>query len=125
MGIIMAILQFKRVFNYTGSMENALYNIKNNLDPALADGEPLVCSYTEDGTTKYFLAVGAGNDKVVVYPAFNDKDDFISYIKEYANVDLTEIISEDSDFVVTLDPETNKYILKIKDSLLCINWIQL
>lgn len=121
----MATLQFKRVFNYTGNFDDALYNIKNNLNPSLQSGEPLICSYTEDGTIRYFLAIGAGSGRVVVHPTFNNQSDFITSIKRYAGVDLTEMTSEDSDFTVILDPETNKYIFKLKDDILNINWMQL
>lgn len=121
----MATLQFKRVFNYTGSFDDALYNIKNRLNPALEDGEPLICSYTEDGITKYFLAIGAGRGKVVVHPTFNDQSDFIASIKKYAGVDLSNMISDESDINVTLDNNTNKYVFKLKDNVLNINWVQL
>lgn len=121
----MATLQFKRVFNYTGSMDNALYNIKNNLNPALSEGEPLVCSYKEDEKLRYFLAIGASEGRVVVHPVFDDQSDFIESIKRYAGVDLTEMISDESDFTVEFNSDTNKYIFKIKDEILNINWIQL
>ena len=121
----MATLQFKRVFNYTGSFEDAVYNIENKLTPMLGDGEPLLCSYKEDGVVRYFLAVGIGEGKVVVHPTFEDQSDFIASIKKYAGVDLTEMIAEDSDFSVYKNPATNKYTLKIKDNILSINWIQL
>lgn len=120
-----AILQFKRVFNYTGSFDDALYNIKNKLNPALEDGEPLICSYTEDGVTKYFVAVGSGSGKCVVYPTFADQSDFIASIKKHAGTDLANMISDDSDFTITLDKNTNKYVFKIKDNIANINWIRL
>ena len=121
----MATLQFKRIFNYTGSMDDALYNIKNNLNPALAEGEPLICSYKDGGVLRYFLAIGASDRKVVVHPVFDDQSDFIESIKRYAGIDLTEMISDESDFTVEFDSDTNRYIFKIKDEILNINWIQL
>lgn len=121
----MATLQFKRVFNYIGSFDDALYNIKNNLNPALADGEPLVCSYKENDEVKFFLAIGAGNGRVVVHPTYNSQSDFIASIKKYADIDLTKMFAEDSDVTVTLDSETNKYTLKVKEDVFSINWIQL
>lgn len=121
----MATLQFKRVFNYAGSMNDALHNIKTKLNPALTDGEPLICSYMEDGSKKFFLAIGAGEGRVAVHPTFDNQSDFIESIRKYAGTNLIEMFSEDSDFMITLDPETNKYIFKIKDNIVNINWIQL
>lgn len=117
----MTTLQFKRVFNYTGSMDDALYNIKNNLNPALSDGEPLICSYKEADVIRYFLAIGSGSGRVVVHPTFESQSDFIDSVRKYAGTDLTELISEDSDFTIELDSQTNKYRFKIKDEILNIN----
>lgn len=118
-------LQFKRVFNYRGSMDKALENIKTKLSPALADGEPLVCSYLEDGVIKYFLAIGIGDGKVKVFPSFESQADFISFIRKYAGNDLIEMISEESDFTIELD-SNNRYIFKIKEDILAnFNWIEL
>lgn len=118
-------LQFKRVFNYMGSMDKALENIRANLNPALMDGEPLICSYKEDNSVKYFLAIGCGNGKITVFPSFDNQSDFISFIRKYAGNDLFELISEDSDFTLELD-SNNRYIFKIKKDILAnFNWIEL
>lgn len=118
-------LQFKRVFNYMGSMDKALENIRTNLNPALIDGEPLICSYKEDNSIKYFLAIGCGNGKITVFPSFDNQSDFISFIRKYAGNDLFELISEDSDFTLELD-SNNRYIFKIKKDILAnFNWIEL
>lgn len=118
-------LQFKRVFNYMGSMDKALENIRTNLNPALMDGEPLICSYKEDNSVKYFLAIGCGNGKITVFPSFDNQSDFISFIRKYAGNDLFELISEDSDFTLELD-SNNRYIFKIKKDILAnFNWIEL
>lgn len=121
----MATLQFKRVFNYTGSMDEALYNIKNNLNPALAEGEPLICSYKDGEKLRYFLAIGAAENRVVAHPVYDDQSDFIESIKRYAGVDLTKMISDESDLAVEFDSGANKYIFKLKDDILNINWIEL
>jgi hypothetical protein len=119
------IMQFKRVFNYRGTMDKALENIKTKLSPALAEGEPLVCSYLEGSAVKYFLAIGMGDGKVKVLPSFDSQADFISFIRKYAGNDLTELISEESDFTIELD-SNNRYIFKIKNELLAnFNWIEL
>ena len=120
----MATLQFKRVFNYAGSMDDALRNIKTKLTPSLAEGEPLICSYKENDKICYFLAIGAAEGRVVVHPVFDDQADFIASIKRYAGVDLTTMISDESDFTIELDAD-GRYIFKIKDDILNINWIQL
>lgn len=115
----MAILQFKRVFNYAGSFDNALYNIKNKLNPALHDGEPIMCSYQDGSDIKFFIAVGAGDGKVVVHPTFSSQDELIAYIKKHAGTssDLKDLISEDSDFVVN-PVEDGRYVFKIKEDIL-------
>lgn len=119
------IMQFKRVFSYRGTMDKALENIKTKLSPALAEGEPLVCSYLEDSAVKYFLVIGVGDGKVKVFPSFDSQSDFISFIRKYAGNDLTELISEESDFTIELD-SNNRYIFKIKNELLAnFNWIEL
>lgn len=119
------IMQFKRVFNYRGTMDKALENIKTKLSPALAEGEPLVCSYLENEVIKYFLAIGMEDRKVKVFPSFDSQADFVSFIRKYAGNDLTEMISEESDFTIELD-SNNRYIFKIKDDILAnFNWIEL
>lgn len=118
-------LQFKRVFNYRGSMDKALENIKTKLSPALAEGEPLVCSYYDGNTVKYFLAIGVANNAVKVFPSFDSQADFISFIRKYAGNDLINMISEDSDFTIELD-SNSRYIFKIKDGILAnFNWVEL
>lgn len=118
-------LQFKRVFNYRGTMDKALENIKTKLSPALAEGEPLVCSYYENDAIKYFLAIGMDNNSVKVFPSFDSQADFIAFIRKYAGNDLINMISEDSDFTIELD-SNNRYIFKIKDDILAnFNWIEL
>ena len=119
------IMQFKRVFNYRGTMDKALENIKTKLSPALAEGEPLVCSYLENEVIKYFLAIGMKDGKVKVFPSFDSQADFVFFIRKYAGNDLTEMISEESDFTIELD-SNNRYIFKIKDDILAnFNWIEL
>lgn len=116
-------LQFRRVFNYQGSMDKALEAIKTLLSPALAEGEPLVCSYKEDNTIKYFLAVGMDSGRVKVFPSFDNQSDFITFIRKYSGTDLMSMISDESDFTVELGSD-NKYILKIKEDLLAnFNWV--
>lgn len=110
-------LQFKRVFNYTGTMDKALENIKTKLSPALSDGEPIICSYMDGADVKYFLAVGAGQGKIKVFPSFDNESDFISFIRKYSGGDLISAISEESDFNVELD-SNNRYIFKIKEDIL-------
>ena len=124
MGVV-DTLQFKRVFNYQGSMDKALENIKTKLNPALLEGEPLICSYIEDGEINYFLAIGMDEGRVRVFPSYSSQADFIAFIRRYAGTDLFELISEDSDFTLELD-SNNRYIFKIKKDILAnFNWIEL
>lgn len=123
----MATIQFKRTFAYTGSFDEALYNIKNHLTPPLADGEPLMCSYKEDDDLRFFIAIGAGTNGVKVYPMFDDQYDFRDYLKKHLDIeiDLSKIVSNDSDLIVSLDQSSKQHTLKIKEEILNVNWNQL
>lgn len=106
-------------------MDKALENIKTKLNPALLEGEPLICSYMEDEEVKYFLAIGMDKGRVRVFPSYDNQADFIAFIRKYAGTDLFELISEDSDFTLELD-SNNRYIFKIKEDILAnFNWIEL
>ena len=118
-------LQFRRIFAYNGSMDKAVENIKTKLSPALAEGEPLVCSYLDNGSKNFFLAIGMEGGKVKVFPSFNDQSDFIAFIRKYAGTNLIDMISDESDFTIELGLD-NRYIFKIKEDLLAnFNWIEL
>lgn len=120
-------LQFKRVFNYRGTMDKALENIKTKLSPALSEGEPIICSYCDEGdnVVKYFLAIGMDEGSVKVFPSFDSQSDFIAFIRRYSGNDLINMISDESDFTIELD-SNNRYIFKIKEDLIAnFNWIEL
>lgn len=118
-------IQFKRVFSFNGTMDEAIANIKTRLNPALMEGEPIICSYLDNGSINYFLAIGMDEGMLKVFPSFNSMDDFVSFIRKYAGSDLKNLISEDSDFTVELG-SNNRYILKIKKDLLSnFNWVEL
>lgn len=112
----MAALQLKRVFNYKGTLDSALVNIKSKLNPALAEGEPLLCSYMENGKEKYFLAIGGDNGSIKIFPSFDDLNDFISFIREYSGDDLDKSISNASDLDVIKNGD-GTYTLTLKESI--------
>lgn len=112
----MAALQLKRVFNYRGTLDSALVNIKSKLNPALAEGEPLLCSYMENGKEKYFLAIGGDNGSIKIFPSFDDLNDFISFIREYSGDDLDKSISNTSDLDV-IKNDDGTYTLTLKESI--------
>ena len=125
MAFIIDNIQFKRVFSFKGTMDEAIANIKTRLNPALMEGEPIICSYLDNGVINYFLAIGMDEGALKVFPSFDSMDDFVSFIRKYAGSDLKALISEDSDFTVELD-SNNRYILKIKKDLLSnFNWVEL
>lgn len=115
------ILQFKRNLSYGGSLEQAIENItKLNLN----DGEPLLCSYNDNGSTKFILAFGVGNGNVRIIPAFNDESEIINFIKNnIVEINLKDQISAESDFSISTGND-DKLIFKIKDNLKN-NWIDL
>ena len=125
MAFIIDNYQFKRVFSFKGTMDEAIANIKTRLNPALMEGEPIICSYLDNGVMNYFLAIGMDEGTLKVFPSFDSMDDFVSFIRKYSGSDLIDLISEDSDFTVELD-SNHRYILKIKKDLLSnFNWVEL
>lgn len=115
----MATFQFKRVLDCTDSFNDATEKIRN-LKPKLKDGEPLLCSYNDNGLIKYLIAIGVA-DNIRIIPSFTDENDVISYIQKYSvnlNINIKDYISysDESDLNVELDDE-NKMIFKVKDEL--------
>lgn len=115
-------IQLKRIVGYKGTFDKAVEQIKKNV--TLAPGEPIVCSYEDNsGTDCFFLAIGTiykdGNPTIKVFPAFDDLTAFEQFVKNKcgssATIDLTAMISDDSDISVKKSGE--KYILKIKDGV--------
>ena len=120
----MATFQFKRVLDCTDNFNDATEKIRN-LKPKLKDGEPLLCSYNDNGLIKYLIAIGVA-DNIRIIPSFTDENDVISYIQKYSvNLNIKDYISysDESDLNVELDDE-NKMIFKVKDELKNI-WIDL
>lgn len=116
------ILQFKRNLSFNGSLQEAIQKIT---DLQLQVGEPLLCSYNDNGSTKLILAFGVGEGNVRIIPAFNDYNEIINFIKSNnVEINLREQISNKSDFSVESTDEDGKLIFKIKDNLKN-NWIDL
>lgn len=113
------IIQFKRVLEHSGTLDEAVYNIHNRLVDdngeklTLLPGEPMLCSYLEDGATKYLLAIGIGGGNFTIIPAFNDTEAIYNFLNNSSGLDN---ISDDSDIEVTYD-ENGLAVLKVKDSL--------
>lgn len=119
----MALIQFKRVLNFTGDFDTAVDNIINKLDPKLQDGEPLLCSYMYNGSLKYLLAIGVQGN-VRVFPMFSSMEDIENFIRTNSvGINLIDNISTKSDFEVSQDSD-GKLVFEIKDNLKN-NWIYL
>lgn len=117
-------LQFKRNLTFNGGLQDAINNITNNLNPKLQVGEPLLCSYNDNGSTKLILAFGVEDGNIRIIPAFNDYNEILSFIKNNnAEMNLKDQISEESDFSISTGND-DKLIFKIKDNLKN-NWIDL
>lgn len=114
----MAQIQFKRILTHNGTLEEAIYNIKHRLVPALLPGEPLLCSYLEEGIKKYLFAVGIEND-VTIIPAFESYDAVNNFLHKESGGNWDNI-SEDSDIKVEF--QNGQVILKIKDELKQNTW---
>lgn len=114
-------LQFKRNLSFAGPLQDAIDQI-TNLN--LKEGEPLLCSYNDNGSTKFILAFGVGDGNVRIIPAFNDENEIINYIKNnIVEINLKDQISAESDFSISTGND-DKLIFKIKDNLKN-NWIDL
>lgn len=118
----MSTLQFKRNLSYGGDLASAIDKIKNNLDPKLQPGEPLLCSYDDNGKTRYLIAIGIQNGDVRIIPAFENLDEIKNLVGPSGNFDIDNI-SNHSDITAETDSE-GKMVLKIKDELKNI-WIKL
>lgn len=116
-------IQLKRVLNYTGSFDDAITCIRTKLNPPLTEGEPIICSYTDENIKKYFLGVctDATLQKIIVYPAYDNLNDFVNFIvkliKQNGGINDTNI-SDESDISITKDPTTGNYTLKLKASVI-------
>lgn len=122
----MSTIQFKRNLSFEGDLVSAIDKIKNSLNPKLQPGEPLLCSYNDNGIKKYLLALGmdtSGNIRII--PAFTDLEELNDYIKAHVTeLNLKDSISEESDLKFEGIGSDNKPIFKIKDDLKNI-WINL
>lgn len=114
-------IQFDRVVGFTGSFNQAVKNINEKV--TLLPGEPLICSYRENGVDSFFLAIGTifqGKPKVKVFPAFDDFTEFEDFVKSKCGSEVSfnfkDSVSDESDISVSEDSE-GKYILKIKGEL--------
>ena len=119
----MSKIQLKRNLSYEWSLQEAINSI-SRLE--LSPGEPLVCTYTDNGVVKMLLAIGDGTN-VRIIPAFNSYEDLISHIENNMTGEIAEIlkdaISTESDFNISSDAH-GKLIFNMKDSLKNI-WIDL
>lgn len=116
-------IQFKRALTFNGSLNEAINKLNTTLNPKLQPGEPLVCSYNDNGITKYLLAIGISDGNIRIIPSFMDEAELISYIQSHSTGISVDNISFDSDVTVTTDTE-GKMILKIKDNFKN-SWIDL
>ena len=121
----MAQIQFKRILTYNGGLKDAISNINSNLNPPLAPGEPLICSYEDNGRNKLILAIGVNENNVRIIPAFDDYEEINDFIKNNnVVINLKDQISGDSDISIDESESDGKLIFKIKDNLKN-NWIDL
>lgn len=116
----MSTIQFKRNLSFGGNLATAIDKIKNNLNPKLQPGEPLLCSYDDNGITKYMLAIGVDNGNIRIIPSFESVEEIKNLVGPSGNFDIDNI-STNSDIYAEADTD-GTMILKIKDELKNI-WI--
>jgi hypothetical protein len=108
-------IQFKRALSYNKDLESAIDAIKNY---GLAEGEPLICSYDDNGRSRLILAIGVSDHNVRIIPAFDDYKEINDFINNNnVVINLKDQISEDSDISVDESESDGKLIFKIKDNL--------
>lgn len=118
----MSTIQFKRNLSFGGDLVSAIDKIKNSLNPKLQPGEPLLCSYDDNGVIKYILAIGLNDGNIRIIPSFESVDEIKNLVGPSGNFDIDNI-STSSDILAETDTE-GKMVLKIKDELKNI-WIKL
>lgn len=114
-------IQFKRILKYSGTSKSAIEYIRNSLNPALKNGEPLLVSYkdSEEEDYKFFIALGVDEEsrKIKITPTFNSIDDFAEYIKYYSSGLTSENLADSSDITITKD-KSGHYIIKLKANII-------
>lgn len=108
----MAQIQFKRILNSEKSLKDTITALNTQLEPALQEGEPIICSYKEGEIKRFLVAVGT-NDGVRIIPSFKNEQE----INEWsAGIKLEDQISEESDFIISTGSD-GKLKFNIKDDL--------
>ena len=111
----MAVIQFKRVldfypdgFDYT----SALARLKIL---EWKDGEPVICSYNDNGELKYLFAIQASGN-LHSFPMFASLQEIKNFIQSNSSIiNIIDSISEESDVTAEADA-SGKLILKVKDN---------
>lgn len=113
----MAVIQFKRVLNYYPEgfgIDEAVEKITAEL--SLRDGEPLLCSYNDNGALKYLLAIGVSGS-IKVYPMFESVEDIKNFIKNNSTtINIIDNVSDDSDLTIEQNAE-GLLVYKLKDNI--------
>lgn len=106
-------IQFKRILSSNKNLSDTIVAIKNNLNPPLEDGEPLICSYLEGGLKRFLLAIGTPSDPdnpIRILPTFRNEQEIYAYAN--GGINLKDQISTDSDFSVIEENGKLKFIIK-------------
>ncbi len=110
----MGVIQFKRVLN--GHDKGYTYNeiMTKLMDCELREGEPILCSYLHEGSTKYLFAINTG-ETIQSYPMFNSLEEIQNFIKTNSStINIIDSISTESEVEAYTDAD-GKLVLNVKD----------
>lgn len=120
----MAVIQFKRVLDYYPDgfdYSSALNKLQTEI--TLKDGEPIICSYNNNGELKYLFAIKASGN-LHSFPMFDSFEEIKNFIQSNSSVNsIIDDISDESDVIASTDT-SGKLVLKIRDDFKNI-WINL
>ena len=119
----MAVIQFKRVLDFYPDgfdYASALARLKTL---EWKDGEPVICSYNDNGELKYLFAIQASGN-LHSFPMFASLQEIKNFIQSNSSIiNIIDSISEESDVTASADT-SGKLILKVKDNFKNV-WINL
>lgn len=119
----MGVIQFKRFLN--GYDKRYTYDdiMLKLLTIDLKEGEPILCSYLHEESTKYLFAINTG-ESIQSYPMFNSLEEIQNFIKTNSStINIIDSISTESEVEAYTDAD-GKLVLNVKDDFKNV-WINL
>ncbi len=104
-------IQFKRNLTYKGTYDEARVALQSI---ELSEGEPILVSYLDDSTLKYFVAIGVGDGSMTILPTYSSLDELNNnintliqtFLNTYSYDWVSDIDVENSNVIFNRDSET-------------------